>query len=156
MTSKHTAFANKTALFIGIVLFFISINSLAQEAILKEKTEAFFIAFHKKDTSAMKKMMHPNCLLKTISASSKQQKLVETSLSEFLEGIHGIPNQVKFEERIIETQIQTDGLIAHVWTKYEFYLDEKLSHRGINSFQWVFQNNDWKIVNLLDSRRKNE
>jgi hypothetical protein len=44
--------------------------------------------------------------------------------------------------------------MANVWTPYEFYINEKLSHIGVNSFTLLLENNIWKIVHIIDTRRK--
>ncbi|HOD10564.1 MAG TPA: nuclear transport factor 2 family protein, partial [Flavobacterium sp.] len=41
-----------------------------------------------------------------------------------------------------------------VWTPYEFYVNEKLSHSGVNAFTLFKENEKWKIIHLIDTRRK--
>jgi hypothetical protein len=58
------------------------------------------------------------------------------------------------DERIVFETIKIDGPLASVWTPYNFYLDNKFSHCGVNSFQMVRLNDVWKIQYLIDTRRK--
>lgn len=58
------------------------------------------------------------------------------------------------DERIEFGTIQIDGPLAIVWTPYKFYFDGKFSHCGVNSFQLVQQNGEWKIQYIIDTRRK--
>jgi hypothetical protein len=46
--------------------------------------------------------------------------------------------------------------MANAWTSYEFYINGKLSHKGVNSFTLFKESEDlgWKIVHLIDTRRK--
>jgi hypothetical protein len=44
--------------------------------------------------------------------------------------------------------------MAHAWTPYEFYINGKLSHKGVNAFTLYKDDGQWKIVHLIDTRRK--
>jgi hypothetical protein len=61
---------------------------------------------------------------------------------------------MKFEERILNYNVQIDGNLAHVWTPYEFYINDQLSHIGTNSFTLYNDNGKWQIIHLIDTRRK--
>jgi len=51
-------------------------------------------------------------------------------------------------------KILIDSQLASVWTDYKFYIGDKFSHCGVNSFQLVKLNDGWKIVYIIDTRRK--
>jgi hypothetical protein len=61
---------------------------------------------------------------------------------------------MKFEERILNYYTQIDGNLANVWTPYEFYIYEKFSHMGANSFTLYNDNGKWQIIHIIDTRRK--
>ena len=75
------------------------------------------------------------------------------SLVGFLNGV-GTPHDEMWDERLLSMEIKIDDGIAEVWTPYIFYLGEKRLHCGVNSFQMVKTEKGWKILNLVDSRRK--
>ena len=52
-------------------------------------------------------------------------------------------------------EIKIDGPLANAWVEYEFWLDGKLSHCGVNSIHLIKEKNGWKIFNITDSRRFN-
>lgn len=58
------------------------------------------------------------------------------------------------DERIEFETIRIDGPLAIVWTPYKFYFNGQFSHCGVNSFQLVQLNGEWKIQYLIDTRRK--
>ncbi len=58
------------------------------------------------------------------------------------------------DEQISFGAIKIDGDLASVWTPYKFYFKGKFSHCGVNSFQLVRLNKEWKIQYLIDTRRK--
>jgi len=60
----------------------------------------------------------------------------------------------KWDERLLDYNIQVDGNMANVWTPYEFWFNGTFSHCGVNSFQLFNDNGNWKIIYLMDTRRK--
>ncbi len=90
----------------------------------------------------------------SISESEKGPKFSVQKASDFYKSIATIPLSMKFEEKILSFKVQIDGSMAHVWTPYEFYVNDKLSHSGVNSFQLYKDNEVWKVVYIIDTRRK--
>lgn len=66
----------------------------------------------------------------------------------------GTPHAQVWDERISNVVVHIDGDLASVWTDYNFYLGDKLNHCGIDSFQLVRRDNGWKILVIVDTRRK--
>src|SRR5690349_20507559 len=118
-----------------IILMFAGLSSNAQQQDVKKTIESFFEAFHQKDTIKLKSVCSDKLILQSISESvTKGNKLSEENIKEFYKSIASIPANLKFEEKILKYNIQIDGSMAHVWTPYEFYLNDKLSHSGVNAF----------------------
>ena len=136
------------------LLFFIYLPINAQDLYPKKVVEDFFIAFHAKDTITLKELCHPDITLQTIANTKEGNKLENNLLSDFLKSIASIPTNMKFEERILNYNVQIDGNLAHVWTPYEFYINEKFSHMGANSFTLYNDNGKWQIIHIIDTRRK--
>ncbi len=44
--------------------------------------------------------------------------------------------------------------MANAWTPYEFWYNGNFSHCGVNSFQLIKKDEKWKIIYLVDTRRK--
>lgn len=142
-----------TRLFI-LLLFFIFDFSFAQEKEIQQTIETFFEAFHQRDSIKLQAVCSENLVLHSISESGNGTKFSIEKASNFYKSIATIPVIMKFEEKILSYNIQIDGAMAHVWTPYEFYVNDKLSHSGVNSFQLFQENGVWKVVYILDTRRK--
>jgi len=136
-----------------ISLFFVFLANAQKEEVQKT-IETFFKGFHAKDTLKMKSVCSEKLILQSISESLKGTKLSQETAQKFYISIATIPSDIKFEERILNYNIQVDGTMAHVWTPYEFYVNEKLSHSGVNAFTLFKENEKWKIIHLIDTRRK--
>jgi hypothetical protein len=63
------------------------------------------------------------------------------------------PGPEKFEERLTDPAIETDGRVAMVWGDYVFLIDGKVSHCGIDHFDLVRDNGAWKISDASWSAR---
>jgi hypothetical protein len=66
----------------------------------------------------------------------------------------GTPHPQVWDERITNPVIHISGDLASVWAEYSFYLGDKLNHCGIDSFQLVKRDDGWKILVIVDTRRK--
>jgi hypothetical protein len=137
-----------------IILFLIYFPLNAQDLHPKKVIEDFFIAFHAKDTITLKDWCHPEIIMQTIANTKEGNKIETNEFSAFLKSIASIPVNMKFEERILNYNVQIDGNLAHIWTPYEFYINEKFSHMGANSFTLYNDNGKWQIIHLIDTRRK--
>ncbi len=142
----------KTILVSLMLIFSSAIYSQNEE--VKQVVVTFFKGFHAKDSSTMKSVCADKMILQSISESSKGTQLKNDSAQDFFRSIATIPNTILFEEKLLDYSIQVDGAMAHVWTPYEFYLNNKLSHKGVNAFTLFKDNGLWKIVYLIDTRRK--
>lgn len=139
-------------------LLFLTLFSMqcthAQEADVQKAVTDFFVAFHAKDTTSMRAAFHKDVLLHSISEKPSGAGVEVETAKEMLESIASIPAGVQFEERLLSWKIDIDGSMAHVWTPYEFYIDGKRSHGGVDSFTMIKDGGMWKILYLVDTRRK--
>ncbi|WP_333695048.1 nuclear transport factor 2 family protein [Flavobacterium sp.] len=139
---------------ISLLILLVIQSSYAQEKEIQNTIERFFNAFHQRDSIALKKVCSENLVLHSISESEKEAKFSVEKAANFYKSIATIPLAIKFEEKILSYKVQIDGAMAHVWTPYEFYVNNKLSHSGVNSFQLYKENDGWKVVYILDTRRR--
>ena len=138
-----------------VFAFSLSTSILAQESNPKKVVDDFFVAFHAKDTLTLKQLCHPEIVMRTIANTKEGNKLKDEKFDEFLNSIATIPANMKIFEKLIDYKVEIDGNLAHVWTPYEFYVNDKLSHIGANAFTLYNDNGKWQIIHLIDTRRKN-
>ena len=141
-----------------LIVLFISANAQAQNQEIQKVIETFFEAFHAKDTLKLKVLCDETMILQSISENTKGIKLSNEKPAAFFKSVASIPAEVNFQEKILSYSIQIDGSMAHAWTPYEFYVNGKLSHKGVNAFTLFKKDtpetSGWKIVHLIDTRRK--
>ncbi|MGZ0014756.1 nuclear transport factor 2 family protein [Yeosuana sp. AK3] len=122
---------------------------------VKATIDTFFEGFHKGDTTLMKSVMMDKMLLQTtfINKDGKNQLITEER-QKLMDVIANRTADQKWDERLLDYNIQIDGIMANVWTPYEFWFNGTFSHCGVNSFQLFKDAEQWKIIYLMDTRRK--
>lgn len=144
-------------------LFFIPImlittvvfaQNLTEEVAVKATINLLFDGMRNSDTTLLKKAFATNNTMQTIVKTKDGKAMVRTeSLANFIKSV-GTPHSEKYDERIVFTKILIDDNLASVWTDYQFYIGERFSHCGVNSFQLFKGDDGWKIIYLIDTRRK--
>ncbi|MES2811817.1 MAG: nuclear transport factor 2 family protein [Bacteroidota bacterium] len=140
--------------FVALFIFCFALNSNAQQSEIENTVKTFFEGFHAKDTVKIKSVCHERLILQSIMEGKKGTKLADEKTAEFYKSFSTFPADMKFEEKILSYKVEIDGAMAHAWTPYEFYIDGKLSHSGVNAFTMFKENNVWRIIHLVDTRRK--
>ena len=143
--------------FTFMLLFFIGFSSFSQpsEAAAKHMVQEFFKAFHDQDSVKLKTFAFEKVQLKSIGKKENGKMVVNTdSYEKFVSSISSIPTEVNFEERLGNLTVNTDGYLANVWMPYEFYINNELSHCGVNNFQLIYIDKVWKILSIVDTRKK--
>ena len=139
-----------------IILTLITIKSYAQtdEEKVKVPIIAMFDGMRNSDTTLMRSAFAPGAILQSIAKNKEGLISVRNeSINDFVAFI-GKPHTEVYDERITFDVIKIDADLAIAWTPYEFYVSEKFSHCGVNSFQLVRLNGAWKIQYIIDTRRK--
>ncbi|HZW63822.1 MAG TPA: nuclear transport factor 2 family protein [Flavobacteriaceae bacterium] len=122
---------------------------------IKQTIETFFEGFHRGDTLLMKSVLADKVLLHTIFKNKQgTDQLVTEEITTLLKAIGNKPGEENWEEKLLAFQISVDGAMANAWTPYEFWFNGNFSHCGVNSFQLFKDKGQWKIIYLIDTRRK--
>ena len=121
----------------------------------KQVIDTFFEGFHKGDATLMKSVIAKDVIMQTVFVTKNgENKLSTDSIDGLVNAIANRPSDQKWDERLLNYQIAVDGNLAHVWTPYEFWFNDTFSHCGANSFTIAKFDDGWKIIHLIDSRRK--
>ena len=129
-------------------------NRETAEDSVKAVINKMFTGMKNADASLLKSSFADSAIMQTISRN-KEGKIEVKS-----EGTAGFIDFVSkqspgaADERITFETIKIDGPLAMAWTPYHFYFNGQFSHCGVNSFQLVRLNGDWKIQYIIDTRRR--
>jgi hypothetical protein len=149
----------KKILLVHLFLTVVATKAFNQNNTDEEQIKAcinnLFTAMKTIDTTLLKSCFANDAILQTIISNPKGNNVKTDALNSFVNSIakqtaNTLDEQISFEK------VLTDGILASVYTPYNFYFKGNFSHCGINSFQLVKLNGEWKIVYLIDTRYKNK
>ena len=138
-----------------LVFLFVLISGFAfaqksDEEGVKSTINRFFDAMRNSNSAELQSTLSKTAVLQTINKNgegiSEDIQAFAQSLSKAQKG--------DLDEKIEFKSIQIDQNLASVWTPYQFFYKGKFSHCGVNSFQLVKENDEWKIQYIIDTRRK--
>ncbi len=138
-------------LFIGLMLL-AGLPGMARaqaEAEITSTIQQFLEAISSRDTTAFRAVMLPEALV--VSTSMREGKPGRSG-----RGVEADINMLSREgpallERAWEPEIRIDGLIATVWTRYDFHVDGTFSHCGTDAFQLIKTDRGWRIASVIYS-----
>ncbi|OIQ29062.1 MAG: 3-methyl-2-oxobutanoate hydroxymethyltransferase [Bacteroidetes bacterium MedPE-SWsnd-G2] len=143
-----------------LLLLALCISSVAtgqesEEVAVKKAIDTFFEGFHKGDTVLMKSVMMGKFITQTAHKNKEGKDVLTTDdSSTLLKAIGERKSDQKWDERLLDYSIKVDGNMANAWTPYEFWYNDNFNHCGVNSFQLFNDNGQWKIIYLIDTRKK--
>ena len=107
-----------------------------------------FDAMRAGDSAMARAVFHPDARL----GRAREEGIRFSPADGFIASI-GRPREVVYDEPIWDWVVQIDGRLAHMWTKYAFYLGDEFSHCGEESFQLYKADTGWQITQLIDTSR---
>ena len=132
---------------------FISKAQTAEDSV-KITINKLFDGMKNSDAILLKTAFADSAILQTIGRNAEGKIVVQNeSVSEFADFVSKQPKGAA-DERIVYDVIKIDGALAMVWAPYKFYFNGVFSHCGVDAFQLVKLNGEWKIQYLIDTRRK--
>ena len=127
------------------------------EKAVKAVVVQLFEGMQKHDSTMVRACFHPSARLQEIGENRKTGSVEITTnntMDGFVKSIGSMPITMQIEERELDSEIRIDAQMATAWTKYEFYRNGKISHCGIDSFQFYKTDKGWKILSLTYTRKK--
>ena len=141
-------------LLICLTGFILPAKAQSAEDSVKNTITQMFAAMKSADASGLRKVFADSALLQSISVTKEGKTVVRNEpVSEFIDYV-GKQQAGSADERISFDVVKTDGPLAFAWTPYKFYFNGELHHCGINSFQLVRLNGEWKVQYIIDTRRR--
>jgi hypothetical protein len=139
-----------------ILLLSVGISAKAQEVSgesdIKDLLTEFFVAMKAKNIQVLQDSFHPDAVMNTTLDTGGFATLGHAKVADFLTRVG--TSQSVLDEEILSIEVRIDGNLAHAWTPYKFFVDGNFSHCGVNSFQLIKTETGWKIVHIIDTRRK--
>lgn len=135
-------------------LFLFPVFSQSEEKAVEQVIRDLFEGMKSKNIEQVSAAFFPEGLMQTVLDKPEGSTVGSNSVADFIKRIATTPPETTLDERILDYQIKVDGTMASAWTPYRFYVNGVFSHCGVNSFQLVKMADGWKIVYIIDTRRK--
>lgn len=146
----------KITFFLFLQICCVSMNVTAQTATdsVKAVINKLFTAMIEADDNALLDCFSDSAILQTVTKIEDGSFSIQNeSITEFAAFI-AHETKGNADERIQFETIKIDGPLAIAWTPYQFYYKGAFSHCGVNSFQCLRTNKGWRIIYLVDTRRR--
>jgi len=140
----------------AVALLVVSCSARAQTAqdSVRAAVNLLFTAMKNADSAQLMDAFDDNAVLQTIVVDSAGKvKAQNYPVTTFASAIGRLPKGAADEQVKIET-LKIDGPLAAVWAPYHFYYNGTLLHCGVDSFQLIRVNGTWKILYIVDTRKK--
>jgi hypothetical protein len=152
---RHTTCLSRCSIAVIICTFLLqSVHAQSEEMEVKSIINNMFDGMRNADSVAIMQAFSPNAIMQTIAKTKQQSDTIRGNTVEQFASSVGKRKAGSLDERITFSQISIDANLAQVWTPYQFFLDGKFSHCGVNAFHMVKLNGQWKIQYIIDTRRK--
>jgi len=116
-----------------------------------EAVQDFFEAFHHQDFKALSHSFSSSAVLQRATYTEGQSILRNQDVSQFINRVVTRPDNPIWNEVLGKPTVQRASNLATVWVPFRFYLDQELSHCGINQFTLFWDGAQWKILHLIDT-----
>ena len=104
--------------------------------------QAFFDTMTAKDVDGARKILMPQGRFHAVRM--RDGNIRSFSNEEYLADLQAAKRTMR--ERIWNPEVRVRGAIATVWTPYDFWIDGKYSHCGIDAFDLVKTDEGWKLA----------
>ncbi len=143
-------------------IFFVIVSAIYGQIVFSQTSadsvklvvNKMFTGMKQADAVMLKECFADSAVLQTVAKSKDGKVSVRNEpIDDFIKQIASLPKG-DADERITFDMVKVDADLASVWTPYQFYYKGNFSHCGVNSFQLVKINGEWKIQYIIDTRRK--
>lgn len=132
----------------------VNVNAQSAEDSVKAAVNKLFEGMKNADAGQISDAFSDSAILQTIARNKEGKLIVRNERVKDFAKFVSKQKKGAADERISFETIKVDGPLAIAWTPYTFYFEGKFSHCGVNSFQLVRINDQWKIQYLIDTRRR--
>lgn len=142
----------------GVFGFLICLFALAGHGQDKEQelqvVKKLFVAMETNDGNLAASLFVQDAELQTVYTNKKGETVLSSIPASKLVEVFAKEKEETYSEPTWNEQVLIDGSYAVVWVDYAFYLGNSFSHCGVDMFQMMKVDGEWKIFGLTDTRRK--
>ena len=125
----------------------------ADRAAILSVVQSLFDALAERDGATLRALLHPDVVMRSVEVASDGERSVATStLDDLVARVEG--SEEVLTERMFDPEVRISGDLAMVWTPYDFYVGDALSHCGADVFVLVREDDTWRVTGLSWTRQQ--
>ena len=109
--------------------------------------QRLFDAMAQRDTVAARALLMPGSRFVSLRTSGPTAVPRQQTDTAFLRSL--ATGREKLHERMWNPIVRVHGQLAEVWTPYDFHIDGRFSHCGVDSFTLMKIANVWQLVTIV-------
>jgi len=137
---------------LGVLPLPVAAQQSADEKAVVAAVEKMFEGMRTADSAMVRSVFAPGARFAAVSARATPPSIRFDSVGGWINAI--ATSNKRWNEQIYEVQVRVDGHMAQVWAPYTFYLDNAISHCGINAIDLLRDGAGWKVTQIADTRRR--
>ena len=114
-----------------------------REAVMKTM-QAFFDTMTARNVEGARQILQPQGRFHAMSMKDGKPDVRAFANEEYFAQLQA--SKQRMQERIWNPDVRINGLIATVTAPYDFWIDGKLSHCGVDAFDLIKTEDGWKIA----------
>jgi ketosteroid isomerase-like protein len=123
------------------------LRAQAAEDAVRATVQEFFRTMTARDSAGARRVLLDDGVYWATSESGKGFAVRRSTNAAYVESL-GKPGEA-WLERMWQPTVQVHGRIATLWTPYDFHVDGKFSHCGVDAFTLVRTDAGWKIASVV-------
>ena len=129
------------------------IPSDEDRAAILSVVQSLFDALAERDGETLRALLHHDVVMRSVEVGSDAERSIATStVDDLVARVEG--SEEVLTERMFDAEVRVSGDLAMVWTPYDFYVGETLSHCGADIFVLVRSDDAWRVTGLSWTRQQ--
>jgi hypothetical protein len=121
------------------------------EAQPRAVVDQLFLGMRMGSASMVRQVFAPDVRFAALDHSDGSAQIAAQSVDGFVRAVE--VSGGAWNEQIYDVEVRVDDTVASVWAPYTFYLNDRISHCGVNSIELLRGAEGWKITQISDTRR---
>jgi hypothetical protein len=136
----------------GLVLLLAASHAAAQDVSgPRAAVDQLFLGMRMGNATLLRQVFAPDVRFAVLDESGGSAQIAAQGLDGFIRSVE--VSGGAWNEQIYDVEVRVDDRVASVWAPYTFYLNERVSHCGVNSIELLRDADGWKITQISDTRR---
>jgi len=128
-------------------------DEVENRAAIIQLIDNFFAAMTARDVDKMQTLMTVDGIIYGYRETPDGLQVVRLTHAAYLENLAS--GEARLVERYWNPEVKVYGRLATAWTPYDFHVDGKLDHCGLNNFSMLQTDDGWVITGVVFSIEHN-